>query len=189
MYGAMTDRAAYAHLMNGNAMPFVELGEALADRFADAAITAVLVDAAEGYNPVHDVCHWMGRAAASRASRGGTAIRVFEVDLVGRPDGAGPGITIALDDAAFTRKLAAAGRYSALAGEVDTAFARHGVGAFRREFFRDAPAAGIPPGDWVPHYERVGAERVREGRYRTALRYSAHVRPIVAALHEAAIGV
>lgn len=189
VYGAMTDRVAYAHLMRGEASPFIDLGDALAGHFVEDGITAVLVDAAEGYNPVHDVCHWLGRAAAARASRRGHEIRVFEVDLVGRPDGAGSGVRMTLDAAAFARKLAAVEQHVALADEAAAAFARHGADAFREEFFRDAVDAAIPPADWVPHYEQVGEDRVRQGRYRSALRYATHVRPVVAALHEAAIGV
>jgi hypothetical protein len=34
----------------------------------------------------------------------------------------------------------------------------------------------------APFYERHGARRVAEGRYRTVIRYREHVRPIAAAL-------
>lgn len=187
--GAFSDAAAYAHLMRGDATPFVAVSDTLARHFVDAGISSVLVDAAEGYNPMHDVSHWIGREAAATASRNGRTIRVFEVDLVGPPDGPGEGLRLALDDDAFQRKLDAVNRYGALAAEASAAFAQHGLAAFRTEFVREVAAAEIPDSSWIPHYERVGEERVRQGRYQTVLRYGTHVRPVLCALRATAIEV
>jgi hypothetical protein len=40
----------------------------------------------------------------------------------------------------------------------------------------------LAPADYVPYYEQVGLERVRQGRYATVLRYGTHVRPIIEAI-------
>jgi hypothetical protein len=40
----------------------------------------------------------------------------------------------------------------------------------------------LPPAENMPHYEQVGIERVRQGRYRSVLRYGEHVRPVLSAL-------
>lgn len=189
VYGVFSDAAAYSHLMRGEVAPFVAVSDALAQHFVDAGISAVLVDAAEGYNPTHDICHWIGREAAATAARHGRAVRVFEVDLVGPPDGIGTGVRLVLDDTAFQRKLDAVNRYGALAGEAASAFAEHGRAAFRTEFAREVAPAEIPDPSWIPHYERVGEERVRQGRYNTVLRYGAHVRPVLLALRATAIAV
>ena len=189
VYGPFSDATAYGHLMRGESAPFAALADALARHFVDAEISAVLVDAAEGYNPMHDICHWVGREAAASAARNGRAIRVFEVDLVGTPDGSGGGLRLELDDAAFERKLAAVNRYGALAGEAASAIAEHGLAAFRTEFVRDVAPAELPDASWVPHYERVGEERVRQGRYTSVLRYSSHVRPVLAALRTTTVEV
>jgi hypothetical protein len=189
VYGVFSDAAAYSHLMRGDAAPFVAVSDTLARHFVDAGISTVLVDAAEGYNPMHDVSHWIGREAAATAARTGRSIRVFEVDLVGPPNGQGEGLRLVLDDAAFQRKLDAVNRYGALAGEAASAFAEHGHAAFRTEFVREVAHAGIPDPSWIPHYERVGEERVRQGHYQTVLRYGAHVRPVLLALHATAIAV
>jgi hypothetical protein len=139
-------------------------------------------DAAEGFNPVHDVCHWIGRAVVARTQASGRNLRAFEVDLVGHPDQKGRGVRLSLDEEAFARKMDAASRYRALADEAAGAFAAYGADAFRVEFLRALGEAALPPATWIPHYETVGEARVASGRYQTVLRYGAHVRPVLSAL-------
>jgi hypothetical protein len=183
VFCALSDRDAYAALMARNAEPFMTIRDRLIEMLLSARHTAVVVDAAEGYNPVHDLCHWIGRAAAATASRLGTQIDVFELDLVSHPDGRGEGLRLALDDQAFARKLAAAKHYSALGSEADAAFDRHGRDAFRVEFLRQVNDRLMPmPQEWVPYYEQVGEARVKAGLYSSVLRYADHVRPIVESL-------
>jgi hypothetical protein len=52
-FGPLTDREAYAALLAADAGPFLAPVNALADTFLTDSVRAVLVDAAEGYNPVH----------------------------------------------------------------------------------------------------------------------------------------
>jgi hypothetical protein len=178
VFGAFTDREAYACLMAGDCSRFLETARQLSESFGAHGITAVLADAAEGYNPVHDVCRSIAEAAVRLC--GPRAPLLFEFDLVGSPDDSGPGLRLRLDDGAFTRKLAAVRRYAALTAEAGTAFKQHGVDAFRTEFLRRAVMTVLPPSDYTPHYEHVGLERVRQGRYHSALRYRDHVRPVLA---------
>jgi len=182
-FGPLTDRAAYAALMAADATPFLAELNWLVDTLVNEGTQAVLVDAAEGYNPVHDVCHWIGRAAVDRARQFGVDIQLFEVDLIAHPDAAGEGVRLRLDDDAFGRKLKATSRYAALQAEAQAAFDRYGQDAFRMEFLRRADAR-TPPELWVPYYEQVGEERVRDGRYTSVLRYSVHVRPVIERLLE-----
>lgn len=182
VFGAFTDRQAYEALMSGNADAFRNVLDALVSEVYASGATAVVIDAAEGYNPVHDVCHWMGRAVIDRMAARGRTLEGFELDLVGHPDGDGTGVRVNLDEAAFARKLEAVERYQALAGEAEAAFAHYGADAFRVEFLRHLPAGTIPPGSWVPHYETVGEARVLTGQYSAVLRYGLHVRPILEAL-------
>ena len=107
---------------------------------------------------------------------------LFELDLVGHPDGDGIGIKLRLDEGAFARKLDAARRYSALVSEAGAAFEQHGIDAFRTEFLRRSVVTALPPPDYKPYYETVGEERVRQGRYRLVLRYRDHVRPVLVSL-------
>ena len=178
----LSDRDADGALMSSDAEPFVAVCDQLASLLREASITAVVVDAAEGYNPVHDLCHWLGRAAVAKARAFSTNIEVFELDLVSHPDGRGQGLRLALDDRAFARKLAAAERYSLLAREAEAAFDQHGREAFRVEFLRHVDVSMPLPVSWMPYYEEVGEARVRAGVYSSALRYADHVKPVVEAL-------
>jgi hypothetical protein len=178
-FGPLTDREAYAALMAADARPFQAHLDRLADVLITQQVSAVVVDAAEGYNPVHDVCHWIGCAATLRARQHGLKVRLFELDLIAHPDSPGSGIRLRLDDAAFARKLDAIGRYDALQAEADAAFERYGRDAFRIEFLREVVIGGPRPASSVPYYEEVGNARVREGRYTSVLRYGAHVRPVI----------
>jgi hypothetical protein len=178
-FGTLTDRDAYAALMASDAEPFLREVEGLTSALHAESARAVVVDAAEGYNPVHDVCHWLGRAAVTRARRSGSPIDLFELDLISHPDGTGDGLRIHLDDAAFARKMDATTRYSALRAEAESAFDRYGHEAFRVEFLRRVNGAPPPPASWVPYYEEVGEARVRAGRYPSVLRYGTHVKPVI----------
>ncbi|MEO7276039.1 MAG: hypothetical protein ABIX28_00220 [Vicinamibacterales bacterium] len=185
-FGPLTDREAYAALLAGDAGPFLDPLDRLVDFVVTQDIDAVVIDAAEGYNPVHDVCHWMGCAAVLRARHRGAQVRLFELDLIAHPDSPGTGIRLQLNDAAFTRKLDAISRYDALRAEADAAFERYGRDAFRIELLRDVVIGRPRPATWVPYYEEVGNVRVSEGRYTSVLRYGAHVRPVIDALLESA---
>jgi len=182
IFGLLTDRDAYAALMAASAKPFVDLRDRLASLLRMESATAVLVDAAEGYNPVHDICHWIGRAAVVLARRMGAHIDLFELDLVSHPNGAGSGLRLALDDQAFARKLQAVGHYHALVQEAGAAFDHHGRDAFRVEFLRGVVDAPVPSRSWVPYYEEVGETRVKAGQYASVLRYARHVRPVIETL-------
>jgi hypothetical protein len=180
VFGFMSDRDAYAALMAADARPFLPLLTTIAESLARARVQAVVIDAAEGYNPVHDVCHWIGRSAVAIARRLGAEIELFELDLVSRPDGTGEGIRLVLDDEAFRRKLEAVSRCDALKSEAEAAFEHYGRDAFRVEFLRRLSADALPPAaSWIPFYEQVGEARVREGRYSSVLRYQAHVKPVI----------
>jgi len=185
-FGPLTDREAYAALMAADARPFLTQVDRLADHVLTHGVRAIVVDAAEGYNPVHDVCHWMGCAVALRARQHDPQVALFELDLIAHPDSPGDGIRLQLDDAAFERKVEAIGRYDALRTEADAAFERYGRDAFRIEFLRRSLLGRPQPASWVPYYEEVGNARVREGRYATVLRYGAHVRPVIDQLLESA---
>jgi hypothetical protein len=183
VFGFMSDRDAYAALMAADARPFLPLLTTIADMLARDPVRAVVIDAAEGYNPVHDVCHWIGRSAVAVARHLGAEIELFELDLVSRPDGAGDGVRLVLDDQAFARKLEAVAIYDTLKSEADAAFAHYGRDAFRVEFLRRLSEEAPPPeASWIPYYEQVGEARVREGRYGSVLRYEAHVRPVIECL-------
>lgn len=182
VFGAMADGDVYRALMQSDSQPFLEIVDRLAAEIAASHADAVVLDAAEGYNPVHDLCHWIGRAALARVCRPGHRIQAFELDLVGHPDQNGPGLRVVLGPAAFARKIGAAKRYRAVAADTAAAFDAFGMAAFRVEFLRALPDVALPPASWVPHYEQIGEQRVATGHYSSVLRFATHVRPVMAAL-------
>jgi hypothetical protein len=182
VFGRSTDREMYAAMLARDVASFRALVADVAACLEDADY--VVGDAAEGYNPTHDVCRILIEAAATRIRRRGRALPSFAFPLMGPPSAtpAGPAdVDTELDDAAFARKLAAARAYVELDGEVGDALDGIGADAFRREtFHRIAGATVGPPG--VPFYERHGERRVAEGAYARVLRRDEHIVPIAEAL-------
>src|SRR5262245_45437752 len=80
VFGRLVDRHAYAHLMSSDTTVFMDIANTIAARFAEAGITAVVTDAAEEYNPLHDVCRAVAECAVARC--GANAPRLWELDLV-----------------------------------------------------------------------------------------------------------
>jgi len=199
IYGRWTDRELYEALVGGRHEGLVALACELADALAAAGVEVVAGDAAEGFNPGHDLCRLLVNAAVARtAARGGAPIENLEFPLDAAPESspapAEPadcgGCRLVLDDAALARKLAAARDYAGLEQEVCSALDRHGADAFRIERLRPvgygldlAPLFSGPP-----RYESFGEERVALGRYREVLSFRRHVEPAAARLRACADG-
>jgi len=186
VFGKMKDVELYRALLRGDHQPFVELYEEIAGSASRAGVSVLAADAAEGYNPAHDVARLLANAVAGRSARGGLPVENLAFPLEAAP-GAGAGdvaVRLELDDAAFARKLAAARAYAAMAGEVDRALAGHGEEAFRVETLRradpgfDLEAVHGP----LPFYERYGERRVADGVYPEVVRFRAHLQPLAARL-------
>ena len=185
IYGRLTDRALYAAILGGDVDLFAGLARELAQALVDERIDYVVGDAFEGHNPGHDLCRVIIDAAAELAGRAGQRVACLDFPLVGRPDGCPPAlaaqaISLALDDAAFARKLAAMHAYVELAGEVSAALTETGFVAFRIECLRPVCDGG-PPED-PPYYECYGERQVMAGHYGRVLRYREHFAPLEAAL-------
>ncbi len=184
VFGRFRDRELYAAILDGDLALFRTLARAIAESLDDADY--VVADAAEGYNPAHDVCRVLVDAAVARVRRRrGRPLASFGFPLVGPPVATAPrtrDLDVRLDDDAFGRKLAAARDYVALEGEVRDALAGAGPDAFRREVLRHVDGAATTLAGDVPFYERHGERRVAEGAYARVLRRDEHVLPIAEAL-------
>jgi len=191
IYGRYPDTAVYRLLLDRRVDVFVALAQELADTLMTAGVDCVAGDAVEGFNPSHDVCRLIVNGAVEiLRQRTAREIRNYEFLLDGHPEVDGPGaVVVRLDEAALERKLVAARDYTEMRGEVDAALGRYGRQAFATECLR--PVAGTSPtarfDQELPHYERYGEQRVKEGRYSEIIRYRDHVRPVALAI-AAALG-
>jgi hypothetical protein len=186
LYGRFSDGAVYAALVNGDIPFFLRIVGELTQAFLQKEIAYAVADAAEGFNPSHDVCRLLVDAAAARAGGvRGWPLTCFDFPLVEPPDVCPEelrteAVVFRLDDAALARKLSAARTYHGLEAEVEEAMTGLGTEAFRHECLR--PARPWPTdGKLIPFYERHGQERVTAGQYRQVLRYRDHVRPLAEA--------
>lgn len=193
VFGRFSDRDFYEALLAGEQDRFVALAEELADTLAARGIDRVVCDAAEEYNPAHDVCNWLAWCAARLASRRlARAVDIFEFTLVAPPaacpdDARDRAIWVTLDEPALQRKLAAAHAYSELREEVERALRQVGPEAFRTECLRAAEGPPpLPRSGELPFYERHGASRVEEGHYTRVLTFDDHLGPLAARLRAAA---
>jgi hypothetical protein len=192
VFGRVKDGELYRALVRGDHRPFVELFEEIADSAAREGVRVLAADAAEGFNPVHDVARLLANAVVGRCARGGIPVENLAFPLEAAPgEGAGEVVVrLELDDEAFARKLAAARAYAAMADEVDRALAGHGKGAFRVETLRRAdPGFDLEAihGE-VPLYERFGERRVADGVYPEVVRFRAHLQPLAARLEALVAG-
>jgi len=203
IYGRLTDRALYAALLAGDHDRLAALAVELAGALADGQVDVVAGDAAEGFNPGHDVCRLLINAAVARLRRAaGRPVENLEFPLDAAPEPAGQapgepaagdrdgGRRLVLDDATLARKLAAARSYAGLEDEVRRTLERHGDEAFRVERLRPVRygldlAAVLPD---PPRYEAFGEERVAAGRYREVLRFRRHLAPLAERLRALADG-
>lgn len=190
IYGRMTDAQAYAAMLEGRTDRFVGLAEELASALEREPVDDLAGDAAEGFNPTHDVCRLLINAAVELVRRrSGRGPLNFDFLLDGLPGDCPErlrdrALRLRLDDETFAAKMRAARAYAGLTGEVDAALRSHEEEAFRLECLRPADYAldldGLV-GD-PPFYESYGEKQVAAGRYARVLRYRRHVAPIAAAL-------
>jgi hypothetical protein len=190
VYGPLSDRAIYGAILDRDFRRFTALADELIDMLVHFEIDTVVADAAEGYNPTHDVCRLLVNGAVRAASRRrGDAIACYEFAVVGAPNDCPDGqrvgaVELRLDEAALSRKLAAARGYRELTAEVERALREFGQEPFRTEWLRPVDPTdrygwhGAEP----PCYERYGEQRVADGVYDRVLRYRDHIAPLADAL-------
>jgi hypothetical protein len=181
LFGRLSDREAYAMILEGNGALLLALAEELAEVLKREP-AMIVADAAEGYNPVHDLCRLVAGAAIAMA---GVDVEQVEYAVAGRPYALDASAAIDLDDAEVAAKIEWARRYAAVLPDIDELLSRHGADAYRREAFRRVADWTELDGDGPPLYERFGEERVAAGRYALVIRRDAHVRPLRDALRAA----
>lgn len=213
IYGRFTDQDIYRALLDHDFAPLLETVAEFAEALVREGAEAVAGDAAEGFNPAHDVCRMMINAAAEMAwRRGGRRVVNRDFLLVGRHDACPPELRaratwLRLDDGAFERKLEAARSFPELKDEINAALEgdllalrQHPQLAAESPFKYNAPGGEsyrvecLRPADGrlvsgefderPPFYESHGELRVAAGHYRRAIRYREHVLPLAGALRD-----
>src|SRR5437763_5558711 len=69
LFGRYPDREIYRLLIDRRVDVFVGLAHELADALTNAGVDCVAGDAAEGFNPAHDVCRFLIDGAAALVQR------------------------------------------------------------------------------------------------------------------------
>jgi hypothetical protein len=206
----MSDVDLYNAVLDFEHRPFIAVVDRLAAALMNKNVTCIAGDAEEGYNPAHDICRLIVNAAVNFVNlKRDRHIPNYDFKLAGPPanssddlrDGS---IWLNLDDAAFTRKVAAARNYPELQAEVETALngtvhasfsndpilnersrSTYGVTTannFRVECLRPVNLNGAEPKHAAPFYEEYGERQVSAGRYTRVLRYREHMLPLADAL-------
>ena len=184
VFGAHSDRQAYAALLARDVGFFRAIVDRIVGSLSAAPVAAIVSDAVEHFNPLHDLAHAIADAAAAAlAGATGRAVARYAF-AIERADGArvaAPAFEMRLDPAALAAKQAAADAYHGLAAERAAHRARDGHAVERLRCLA-APYPWPPQLDAPPFYEAFGAQRIREGRYDRLIVYRDHVRPTARAL-------
>jgi hypothetical protein len=181
IFGRLSDRDAYAMILEGNTALLLSVVTDLAMELQAGRSKMIVCDAAEGYNPVHDLCRLIAGAAIEIADAG---VKQYEYAVVNGPDSldpAGDDLHLDLDDVTFEAKIEAARRFAAFLPDVDEMLSRHGHDAYRHETLRRV-IDWTDLGSGVPEYERFGETRVAAGHYRRVIRKEEHILPLRDAL-------
>ena len=181
LFGRLSDREAYAMLLEGNTALLLSIVADLAAAMDVQRPGIVVADAVEGYSPVHDLCRLIAGAAIEMAD---VDAKLYEYAVVDAPFDpmSGGAIALDLDDDAYIAKMERACTFAPRIGEIDALLRRHGAEAYRREVLQ-------PVLDWTslgggnpPLYENLGETRVAAGRYASVIRRNEHMIPLRDAL-------
>lgn len=178
IFGPMPDRAWYDALLRRDATPFADAAFAMAAAARRHAPPLIVSDAVDGYNPLHDIAEAIGAAVTRRLRAEGLAPRHLAAPATAGAIGL-PADSWTLDEAAASRKRAAADAYPPLAEEVRRVLSAE-PDALRTE--RLLLPGFDWPGSWSPGWEEFGRRRVAEGRFAEAITYAGHVLPVVRSL-------
>jgi hypothetical protein len=189
IFGRLSDAAIYRAILDGDIAIFLQLVDELAASFVKHRVDCVAGDAAEGFNPTHDLCRALINSAVLMAERTtGRTIANLEFCLTEwEPDCAEPAHDsrcrhFILDDRLLHRKLAAAASYGELQAEVQDAVSRRGEEYFRVECYKHVAGRRLPRPSGKPLYELWGEQRVAQGEYSFVIRFREHVSPIAEAM-------
>lgn len=178
-WGGVWDKDFYQLVLKGEAAPFVQWTDELAEDFVRREVDLVVTDAWQYYNVAHDLTHLMARLAAERASAVlGREIAFLDYLVV--PDELTPGApparvvaTLQLDAQQAAAKHAAVAAVADVAGEAAEIEDVEGADSYAREVFREplALSALLETPAQKPLYEQFGEQRVKSNIYFNVIRW------------------
>lgn len=190
IFGNLTDAELYSAILEQDVPIFLRLLDSLAASLLKHKIDGVVGDAAEGFNPTHDLCRCFINSAVLLVNRAtGKKLKNFEVSLTEWEQGCPQPrhddrcLHWFLDDSVLARKIAAAEQYVELKTEVQRALAQRGEKYFRLECLRRVEK--LDPEsltDDKPLYEVWGEQRVAAGLYQNVIRFKQHILPLMKAI-------
>jgi hypothetical protein len=180
IFGRLSDREAYGMIVERNTALLVSLVAELAAELERDQPAIVVGDAAEGYNPVHDLCRLIAGAAIAMAD---VPAKQYEYAVVNHPHSLeAAAMVIELDAAEYAAKMERARGQAAALADIDELLSQHGADAYRREALGHVADWAAIDGDVPPLYERHGEERVAARRYTKVIRRREHMLPLRDAL-------
>jgi len=211
MYGSVVEHEVYDALLSGDTELFVGLAETLAEQLIAGDHRLVVGEAAEGFQPTHDVFRLVVDAATELARRGlGRPLPRYDFVLFARQasypsEARDAAVWIELEDGELDNKLRLAAEYRELAAEYHAAVSGDlsavlgqfpelaagaaatigelGPEAYRIECLRPSPP-GVRPEclGAGPFYEIYGEALRAAGKITEVIRLEQHLRPVAEAL-------
>jgi hypothetical protein len=176
--GKRSDREWYAALLAGDIPAFTQTADAIAAAALTIPAPLVVSDAADGYNPLHDLCQAIAGAVVARIARDSKAPKFLVSPATASAMGT-RSIAWKLEDEAARRKRLAISANTPLAEEVARLLAEAPDVLHTEQLL-------VPTFDWpedcTPEWEAFGRKRVKEGRFAAPITYRDHVLPIAKAL-------
>src|SRR3954463_1873588 len=113
IYGQYPDRELYQHILDHDFDFFIRLADELAKSLDDLSVRFIVGDAAEGYNPIHDICRLLIDASVEMLAHDRGQTPSFDYAVVNKPDDCprervDKSFWLQLDDDTFAGKLLAA---------------------------------------------------------------------------------
>jgi hypothetical protein len=169
-----SDREWYAAILAGDIAAFTETADTITAAALAINVPLVVSDAADGYNPLHDLCQAIGSAVVARIARDSTPPR-FLVSPATQSAMGNEAIAWKLEDEAVRRKRLAMSAYTPLTEEIARLLVEE-PNALSTE--RLLVTTFDWPENWTPGWEAFGRKRVNEGRFAVHITYRDHVLPI-----------
>jgi hypothetical protein len=181
LYGHFSDGIIYSKILAHDHYFFLLIAEKLYQYCINQKVTTIVGDAAEGYNPTHDICRLLINAVVKKIyCNHQLLIQNYDFVLTENPNKKTDYhvLRFELNEVIYAQKLEMARNYLPLFGEIESAIKHWGQEVFRVECLRAVISEDILPYYQLPFYEQYGEQQVRLGYYHEVIRYQQHLVPL-----------